>query len=238
VHRSIIPYHSKWEKFLKHLRFVVIDEAHTYTGVFGTHVALVLRRLRRIFAHFDLKPQKKPYDPKVIQWILSTATIANPAELALALTGEHAMVVSHSGAAQGERTVVCWQPPLKTRQPYEEEGEERRCSSFSECVDVVTALMKERVKTLVFVSSRKETEQLVPAIKEALNKEQRGDLSLMVESYRGGYDPNMRTKLEVCERGGALPLPSVAATRVRSTRCVHVWHVVAKLSGNRGGGAL
>jgi len=219
-----MPKHRDWTRFIMNLRFVVIDEAHTYTGIFGTHVALVLRRLRRIHARFEMKLQRRPYDPKVIQWILSTATIANPAELALALTGERAVVVSRSGAPQGERTVVCWQPPLKDRQPNEEEGEEQRRSPLIECVEVVTALMVARVKTLVFVSSRKEAEQIVPLLKDALNNERRGDLASMVATYRGGYDPKKRNDLEVCElRGGAsppLPRPQHASNPRGVHKCI------------------
>ena len=103
LHRSILPQHARWGSFLRNLRYVVLDEAHVYRGVFGSHVACILRRLRRVCALYGSAPQ----------FLLASATLANPAEHARRLTGEEVTVIAEDGAPQGERFQVLWNPPLE-----------------------------------------------------------------------------------------------------------------------------
>jgi DEAD/DEAH box helicase domain-containing protein len=134
-----LPWHHKWERFLRSLRFVVIDEAHHYRGVFGSHVALLIRRLRRILSRYGAKPQ----------FILASATIANPEEHGEKLIGEPVAVVRENGAPQGAKTFVFWNPFL-----------DLSASWTGQVSSLMAFLIEEGLQTLCFATSRRLAEVL------------------------------------------------------------------------------
>ena len=142
LHIGVLPRHDLWGDFLHNLRFVVVDEAHVYRGVFGSHVANVLRRLRRLARIYGAEPQ----------FLLASATIANAGELALALTGEEATVVEDDAAPRAERTVALWNPPLLDA----ELG--LRASALGEASRLLAALVGRGLRTICFAKSRKSAE--------------------------------------------------------------------------------
>ncbi|MDR7447799.1 MAG: DEAD/DEAH box helicase, partial [Armatimonadota bacterium] len=142
LHRGILPQHVRWATFLRGLRFVVLDDMHVYRGVFGSHVANVLRRLRRVCALYGGRPQ----------FICTSATIANPREFAERLLGVPVSVIAESGAPQGPRQVVLWNPPLLDRAAM------ARRSPYSEATWLFTRLVQAGVRTIVFTKARKITE--------------------------------------------------------------------------------
>src|SRR5216117_193776 len=184
LHSGILPHHTKWATLFQNLRYVVIDELHAYRGVFGSHLANVLRRLKRICRHYGASPQ----------FIMASATIANPRELAERLTGEAVSEVSESGAPTGEKLFLCYNPPvvnaeLGIRAPY-----------LGEAATVAIRFLKERVATIVFCQSRLATEVLLTAIKSGV-ADKTGD-SGIVRGYRGGYLPTRRRAVEKGLREG------------------------------------
>jgi DEAD/DEAH box helicase domain-containing protein len=185
LHSGILPHHTKWAVLFQNLRYVVIDELHAYRGVFGSHLSNVLRRLRRICAHYGSTPQ----------FIMASATIANPGELASRLTGEPVEELAESGAPRGEKTFLCYNPPvvnpeLGIRAPY-----------LSEAAKIAIRLLRERIATIVFAQSRLSTEVLLTAIKSGVADRATGD-SGIVRGYRGGYLPTRRREVEQGLRGG------------------------------------
>jgi DEAD/DEAH box helicase domain-containing protein len=185
LHSGILPHHPRWAKLFENLRFVVIDELHAYRGVFGSHLANVLRRLKRICAHYGSTPQ----------FIMASATIANPAELASRLTGEAVEEVAESGAPAGEKTFVCYNPPvvnpeLGIRAPY-----------LGEAAKLAIRLLRAEVPTIVFAQSRLSTEVLLTSIKQGVADRATGDAGI-VRGYRGGYLPNRRRAVERELRAG------------------------------------
>jgi DEAD/DEAH box helicase domain-containing protein len=184
LHSGILPHHTKWVNLFQNLRYVVIDELHAYRGVFGSHLANVLRRLKRICAHYDSRPQ----------FIMASATIANPRELAERLTGEPVSEVSESGAPTGEKLFLCYNPPvinpeLGIRAPY-----------LGEAARLAVRFLKERVATIVFAQSRLSTEVLLSTIKKGV-ADRTGDAGI-VRGYRGGYLPGRRREVEQALRAG------------------------------------
>ncbi len=208
LHRTVLPDHSRWGRLLARLRFVVIDEAHIYRGVFGTHAALVLRRLRRLCAHYGAAPQ----------FICCSATSANPQQHLTALVGEEVRVIDGDGAPQGARSFLFWNPPvIESRGASAEERRSaggrallhqpsalarlapteggRRRSTNIEAANVLAGLMRGGVKTLCFTRSRRGAELVLRYTREAL--EQNGaDLAGRVASYRAGYTPEDRRQIE------------------------------------------
>jgi DEAD/DEAH box helicase domain-containing protein len=179
LHSGVLPHHTKWASLFQNLRYVVIDELHAYRGVFGSHLANVLRRLKRICAHYGSTPQ----------FIMASATIANPGELASSLTGEPVEEVAESGAPAGEKTFVCYNPPvvnpeLGIRAPY-----------LGEAAKLATRLLRAEVPTIVFAQSRLSTEVLLASIKQGVADRATGDAGI-VRGYRGGYLPNRRRAVE------------------------------------------
>lgn len=171
-----LPWHHKWSKFLKNLKFVVIDEAHHYRGIFGTNVALLFRRLRRIFHRYGAKPQ----------FILASATIANPEEHGEKLIGEPVAVVKEDGAPHGEKTFVFWNPFLDLN------------SSWSEQVSSLMAfLIDNGLQSLCFATSRKLAEVL--ALKTQIKTPGK-----RVVAYRAGYLPEERRAIERGIREGEI----------------------------------
>ena len=184
LHSGILPHHTKWVNLFQNLRYVVIDELHAYRGVFGSHLANVLRRLKRICRHYGSTPQ----------FIMASATIANPKELAERLTGESVSELSDSGAPTGEKIFVCYNPPvvnpeLGIRAPY-----------LGEAARLTARFLKEKVPTIAFCQSRLATEVVLASVKKAV-EDKTGD-SGMVRGYRGGYLPLRRREVEQGLRSG------------------------------------
>src|SRR5258708_20498071 len=171
LHSGILPHHTKWAVLFQNLKYVVIDELHAYRGVFGSHLSNVLRRLRRICAHYGSTPQ----------FIMASATIANPGELAARLTGEDVHELAESGAPSGEKTFLCYNPPvvnpeLGIRAPY-----------LGEAARLALRFLRERVATIVFAHSRLATEGRLASITQGV-AHNTGD-SGIVRGYRRGYPP-------------------------------------------------
>ncbi|MEX1163525.1 MAG: DEAD/DEAH box helicase [Nitriliruptor sp.] len=207
LHHSLLPDHKRWGDLLHRLAFVVVDEAHVARGVFGSHVALVLRRLRRLAERYGADPT----------FVLTSATIGNPAQHASALTGLEVGAVVRDGSPRGPLDVGLWQPPLVERSGSEhagafEDGESRR-SMLRETADLLAGFVAADVQTLVFARSRKGAEVVAVAAKERLGDATDGDgerLAERVAAYRAGYLPEERRQLEDDLRSGRLR--GVAAT--------------------------
>lgn len=137
LHVGILPNHRHWEKFFKNLLFVIIDEAHTYRGLFGSHMAMILRRLRRICRHYGCFPQ----------FIMSSATIANPKPLCEQLIGLPVKVIDNDGSGSGERTICLWNPPLLDASSENT----RRKSAAAEATVIFTELVSRKLKSICFV---------------------------------------------------------------------------------------
>ena len=186
LHSAILPHHTKWFQLFEQLRFIVIDELHTYRGVFGSHVANVLRRLLRICAHYGSHP--------VI--VCCSATIGNPAELATMLTARPARLVDRSGAPAGERHVVLVDPPIL----HPESG--ARGSAATLAQRWALPFLRAGRQTIVFGRSRVAVEILLTGLRESL-RESRGPRS-RVRGYRGGYLPTERRAIERGLRDGEI----------------------------------
>lgn len=191
LHHSLLPGHAGWADVLHRLRYVVVDEAHAARGVFGSHVALVLRRLRRLTERYGADPT----------FVLTSATIGNPAEHASRLTGLPAEEVVVDGSPRGELHVGLWQPPL-----VDAETGARR-SLLGETADLLASFVGAGVQTLVFVKSRKAAELVARFARDRLAD---SDRSGAVAAYRGGYLPEERREIEADLREGRLL--GVAAT--------------------------
>ena len=177
LHVGVLPHHDRWGDVLANLRYVVVDEAHVYRGVFGSHVANVLRRLRRLARVYGAEPQ----------FLLASATIANPGELAQSLLGVEATVVSDDGAPRAERTVALWNPPLID----EELGQ--RASALGEASRLMAALVSRGLRTICFAKSRRAAELVHRFTVERLDDP---DLAARLAPYRAGYMPEQRRELE------------------------------------------
>ena len=186
LHQGILPHHTKWAQFFEGLQFVVIDELHTYRGVFGAHVANVLRRLRRIGRFYGVEPI----------FIFCSATIANPAELASRLLGDEVRTIATSGAPQGARHLLLWNPPVVNRELS------IRASARSQTARIARFAVDARLKTIVFAQSRLLVEVLTKYLKDALDGDPRRPPR--VRAYRGGYLPNERRATEHALRDGAV----------------------------------
>jgi DEAD/DEAH box helicase domain-containing protein len=184
LHAGILPHHTKWSKLFENLRYVVIDELHTYRGVFGSHLANVIRRLKRICAFYGSAPQ----------FICCSATIANPAELASALTGETFVLIDDNGAPSGERYFVFYNPPVVNRQLG------IRRSYLNETRRLAAEFVQRGQQTLVFANNRLAMEVLVKYLKDACARPPAPPDS--VRGYRGGYLPRERREIERGLRDG------------------------------------
>ncbi len=182
LHVGVLPHHDRWGDVLANLRYVVVDEAHVYRGVFGSHVANVLRRLRRLARVYGADPQ----------FLLASATIANPGELAQRLLGVEATVIDDDGAPKAERTLAFWNPPLTD----EELG--LRASPLGEASRLMASLVERGVRTLCFAKSRKAAELV-----HRFTSERLGD-STRLSPYRAGYTPAQRRDIEQRLVGGEL----------------------------------
>ncbi len=187
LHVGIMPNHQSWASLFKHLKYVVLDEAHIYRGVFGSHVACVLRRLRRLCRLYGSNPQ----------FILCTATVANPGEHALALTSLPCEVVDNDGSPRGWKDFVFWNPPLI------DEKKTARRSAHWESTNLFTELMLQGSRTLTFTRTRRLTELIYIYARDRL-REESYELSQLVMPYRGGYMPEDRRRIEKELFGGKL----------------------------------
>lgn len=204
LHRTVLPDHRRWGAWLARLRFVVLDEAHVYRGVFGTHVALIIRRLLRLCAHYGSAPQV----------ICCSATSANPAAHLAALIGAPVTVIGADGAPQGQRSFVFWNPPLidKPMRTSQVERASTRRSTNVETANVLASLVQANVKTLAFARSRRGAELVLRYTRDALERAGAGELANRIRSYRAGYQPQERRELELAFlRGDVLGLVSTNA---------------------------
>lgn len=179
LHVGILPNHRAWGDFFKNLKVVVVDEAHVYRGVFGSHVANVLRRLRRVANLYGAEPS----------FILTSATIANPMELAEKLTGLDFKLIEKDGSATQSKTIAIWNPPL-----IDEKSWVRR-SATSEAAEIFAKLVCSGVRTICFTQSRRATELIFKLSKQIL-EEELGEACDLIAPYRAGYTPQQRRKLE------------------------------------------
>jgi DEAD/DEAH box helicase domain-containing protein len=186
LHKGILPHHTKWVKLLENLRYVVVDELHSLRGVYGSHVANILRRLRRLCEFYGSRPQ----------FICSSATIRNPKQLAEALTEREMTLVDRSGAPRGERYFAIYNPPVVNRQLG------IRRSALNSARDVSLSFLTKGLQTIVFAPSRLATEVLVTYLKEAL--ETKPGAEGIIRGYRGGYLPLKRREIERGLREGAV----------------------------------
>ena len=180
LHVGVLPNHAAWADLFSNLAVVVIDEAHVYRGVFGSHVANVIRRLRRIAAAYGTEPR----------FILASATIANPAELAERLTGlEDFQLIDQDGSPAPRRRTAIWNPPLT------DEAAGARASALGEAAQIITRLVRDGARTICFMKSRKGVEVLCRLVTDALAAED-PELAGRVAAYRAGYTPQQRRELE------------------------------------------
>jgi DEAD/DEAH box helicase domain-containing protein len=176
LHVGVLPHHDRWGDVLHNLRYVVVDEAHTYRGVFGSHVANVLRRLRRLAGIYGADPQ----------FLLASATIANAGELATALTGRQATVVERDGAPRSERQIALWNPPLIDA----ELGQ--RASALGEASRLYAGLVSSGLRTICFAKSRKAAELIHRFTCQRVEPE----VAARLTPYRAGYTPAQRRVIE------------------------------------------
>ncbi len=186
LHTGILPHHTKWTRVFENLRYIVLDELHTYRGVFGSHLTNVLRRLRRIAEFYGSKPQ----------FICCSATIANPGELAAQLIEDRVQVVDENGAPAAEKLFVFYNPPMVNRNLG------IRRSYLTETTRVAKELLARKLQTIVFANSRLHTELLLTYLQQA-NRPRPGQPE-PIRGYRGGYLPGERREIERGLRDGRI----------------------------------
>jgi DEAD/DEAH box helicase domain-containing protein len=194
LHVGVLPHHKSWGDFLANLGWVVVDEAHTYRGVFGSHVANVLRRLRRLATRYGSEPR----------FVLASATIANPVELAERLVGESFRLVDSDGAPRARRRIAMWNPPLVDPRSM------TRRSVLSEAAELLADLVGEGLRTICFLRSRRGIELIQRFTRMRLEELERGELADRIAPYRAGYTPAQRREIEA--RLAAGDLLAVVAT--------------------------
>src|SRR5947207_3091985 len=194
LHIGVLPHHRNWGDVFANLAWIVVDEAHVYRGVFGSHVANVLRRLRRLARAYGTEPR----------FILTSATIASPLELAEELAGVEFRLVDRDGAPRSERQVAMWNPPLLDEQTG------ARVSSLTEASNVLARLVEEGVRTICFLKSRRGVELLQKFTRLRLEDAGRAELAELIAPYRAGYTPAQRREIE--HRLAAGELMAVCAT--------------------------
>ena len=198
LHAGMLPHHPKWSRFLAGLRFVVIDELHVYRGVFGSHLANVIRRLKRVAAFHGARPS----------FVCCSATIGNPLELARRIIEEDAVLIDRNGAPAGERHFLLYNPPLL------DPLRGARRSVIHEAHEIAARLLRRRVKTIVFARARTRAELITAYVRQSLDGPPDRPASDdpapdrpkpdAVASYRGGYLPDERRRIERGLRDGSL----------------------------------
>ncbi|MDP1818820.1 MAG: DEAD/DEAH box helicase [Acidimicrobiales bacterium] len=176
LHSGLLPHHARWATFLGRLRYVVIDELHTFRGVFGSHVAQLVRRLRRLAAHYGADPT----------FICCSATVGAPERLASAVTGVDVVPVLDDGSPQGPRTIALWRPPLL------DQATGARASAHRESAAIVAGLIDAGHATLGFTRSRRTAETVAADVRRRLPRA----LARRVRAYRGGYLAEERREIE------------------------------------------
>jgi DEAD/DEAH box helicase domain-containing protein len=194
LHTGILPHHANWSDFLSNLKFIVIDEAHTYRGVFGSHVANVIRRLKRVANFYGAKPQ----------FILASATIGNPKELAETLIEEDVELIDNDGSSRGERHFIIFNPPVT------DPALGLRKSSLLESVRLATDLLNHDIQSVVFARTRRSVEIILTYLQgEVKSKKETLSHFLPITSnsirgYRSGYLPHQRREIEQGLRDGSV----------------------------------
>ena len=195
LHTGILPHHANWSDFFTDLKFIVIDEAHTYRGVFGSHVANVIRRLKRVAKFYGANPQ----------FILASATIGNPKELAEALIEEPVELVDNDGSSRGERHFIIYNPPVLNP------ALGLRKSSILESVRLANDLLKHDVQSVVFARTRRSVEILLTHLQTNNSIFNTGKLNIEssnigspIRGYRSGYLPTQRREIEQGLRDGSV----------------------------------
>lgn len=186
LHQGILPHHTKWAQFFEALEYIVIDEMHTYRGVFGSHVANVIRRLRRICRFYGSDPV----------FVMSSATIANPAELASELIDAKVNAITESGAPQGAKHLLLWNPPVVNSDLG------IRASARSQTTRIARSAVKQGLKSIIFAQSRLMVEVLTKYLKDNFDKDPRKPAR--IAAYRGGYLPTERRAMEKKMRTGSI----------------------------------
>jgi DEAD/DEAH box helicase domain-containing protein len=186
LHAGVLPHHTTWIKLFENLRYVVIDELHAYRGVFGSHLANVLRRLQRLCEFYGSRPQ----------FILSSATIANPGELAGRITGVDVKVVDNNGAPRGEKQFLIYNPPVINEQLG------IRRSSLNETRRLAETFVLNHIQTICFIPYRLNVEILLSYLKDSLRKHQHDPDR--IQGYRSGYRPLERRAIEKGLRDGSV----------------------------------
>lgn len=188
LHTGILPNHTRWVQFFQNLRFVVIDELHVYRGIFGSHVTNVIRRLKRIARFYGTEPQ----------FILCSATIGNPQELAERVVEEAVSLVDRNGAPQGEKHLILFNPPVVDHVQGIRQGVVHASQKLA------LRFLRRGIKTIVFSRSRQRTELIADYIRKALQNVFTENERIRVESYRGGYLPSERRSIERGLRDGTI----------------------------------
>ena len=191
LHRSVLPAHTRWARLLSGLSYVAVDECHYYRGVFGSHVAQVLRRLRRLAAHYGADPT----------FVLASATVADPDVCASTLTGLPVAAVTDDGAPRGAGALALWEPPLT--ELTGEHGAPTRRSAAAETAELLADLVLDGMRTLAFVRSRRGAETVALSAARQLAAVD-PELGTAVAAYRGGYLPEDRRALEAELKAGRL----------------------------------
>ncbi|MGH3517930.1 MAG: DEAD/DEAH box helicase [Haloechinothrix sp.] len=192
LHYGMLSAHDRWSRFFRRLSYVVIDECHSYRGVFGSHVALLLRRLRRVARHYGASPV----------FLLASATVAEPAEFACRLSGVDCAAVVEDASPRGSRTVALWEPPLLSEVTGENGAPVRR-SAGAEAARILADLVVEGARTLAFVRSRRGAELTALGARRVLS-EVDASLGDLVAAYRAGFLPEERRALEAALLSGEL----------------------------------
>jgi DEAD/DEAH box helicase domain-containing protein len=193
LHQSLLPSHARWNGFFRRLRFVIVDECHSYRGVFGSHVAHVLRRLRRIAYHHSAS------EPV---FVLASATISEPARCGSQLTGRSVRAVSADGAPRAPLTLALWEPPLTGAAGAA--GAPLRRAATAEAADLLADLVRAQVPALAFVRSRRGAEAVAQSARRRLAEAGADVLTGRVAAYRSGYLPSERRALEDGLRTGQI----------------------------------
>ncbi len=178
LHHSLLPGHERWSSFLRALRYVVVDECHVYKGVFGSHLAAVLRRLRRVAARYRSTPT----------FVFASATVADPEEHASRLLGLPVAPVTVDGSPRASMTFALWEPPLLV----DETGQPKRVSTITETGELLAGCVREQVQTVAFARSRAGVEVVARIARERVSTSDEG----RVAAYRGGFLPEERRELE------------------------------------------
>jgi DEAD/DEAH box helicase domain-containing protein len=187
LHTGILPHHANWSDFFSNLKFIVIDEAHTYRGVFGSHVANVIRRLKRVANFYGTQPQ----------FILASATIGNPKELAEHLIEESVELIDNDGSSRGERHFIIYNPPVT------DAALGLRKSSLLESVRLANDLLARDIQSVVFARTRRSVEILLTYLQSPIDN-RKSITANQIRGYRSGYLPHQRREIEQGLRDGSV----------------------------------